>query len=89
MLALLPILKSVGPKILAFIILLAIVFFSITWIREDTRTDFLKDQKIEQIEKEVDIRKRVDAVLEENRKTNPDRDGAIALERLRKQYGTD
>lgn len=86
MFMLLGLLKSAVPKVIAFILLAAIVFFSVTYIKDSTRTDTLKDFKIEQIEKEIIIRKKVNDFLEENRESNPNRDGAIALDRLRERY---
>lgn len=86
MFMLLGLLRTVAPKLLAFVFLAAVVFFSITWIKEDTRDDTLKDFKIEQIERETDIRKKVNEYLEENRESNPDGSGAIALDRLRNRY---
>lgn len=89
MLVILSFLKNVGPKFVALVALALVVYLSVTWIKEDTKTDFLKDQKIEQIQTEIDIRKRVNKILEQNREANPDRDGSIALDRLRQRYDND
>ena len=86
MLGLLALLRTVAPKLIAFVFLAAVVFFSITYIKDSTRNDTLKDFKIEQLEKETDIRKKVNEYLEENREANPNGDGSIALDRLRKRY---
>ena len=49
----------------------------------------MREQRIESLEKEINIRRKVDDILQESRESNPNRDGNIALERLRKDYSND
>ena len=49
--------------------------------------DVVREQKIE-FKEELDIRRKVDEILQESREA-PNRDGSIALERLRKDYPND
>ena len=49
----------------------------------------IREQRIESLEKEINIRRKVDDILQESRESNPNRDGNIALERLRKDYPND
>lgn len=51
--------------------------------------DVVREQRIESLEKELNIRRKVDDILQESRESNPNRDGNIALERLRKDYPND
>ena len=83
---LLTLLKNLGPKLLGFAVLALVVFLSITWVNHKIVENTVQEQKIESLEKELDIRRKVDEILQENRESNPNRDGNIALDRLRKQY---
>ena len=86
---LLTLLKNLGPKLLGFAVLALVVFLSITWVNHKIVENTIQEQKIESLEKELDIRRKVDDILQESRESNPDRDGSIALERLRKDYPSD
>ena len=83
---LLTLLKNFGPKLLGFAVLVLVVFLSITWVNHKIVENAVQEQKIESLEKELGIRRKVDEILQENREDNPNRDGNIALNRLRKQY---
>lgn len=83
---LLTLLKNFGPKLLGFAVLVLVVFLSITWVSHKIVENTVQEQKIESLEKEINIRRKVDDILQKNRESNPDRDGNIALDRLRKQY---
>ena len=83
---LLTLLKNLGPKLLGFAVLALVVFLSITWVNHKIVENTIQEQKIESLEKELDIRRKVDDILQENRESNPNRDGNIALDRLRQQY---
>ena len=83
---LLTLLKNFGPKLLGFAVLVLVVFLSITWVSHKIVENTVQEQKIESLEKELDIRRKVDDILQESRESNPDRDGSIALERLQQQY---
>lgn len=79
-------LSGIGGKIALVILVLAMGWGILTYIENKAATQYMREYKIESIEKEIEIRKKVDEILEENRTSNPDRDGAIALERLRQRY---
>lgn len=79
-------LSGIGGKIALVILVLAMGWGVLTYIENKATTQYMREQKIESIEKEIEIRKKVDEILEENRASNPNRDGAIALERLRQRY---
>ena len=83
---LLTLLKNLGPKLLGFAVLALVVFLSITWVSHKIVENTVQEQKIESLEKEIGIRRKVDDILQKNRESNPDRDGNIAIDRLRKQY---
>lgn len=83
---LLTLLKNFGPKLLGFAVLVLVVFLSITWVNHKIVENTVQEQKIESLEKELDIRRKVDDILQESRESNPNRDGSIALDRLRDQY---
>ena len=85
----LTLLKNFGPKLLGFAVLALVVFLSITWVNHKIVENTIQEQKIESLEKELDIRRKVDGILQESREANPNRDGNIALERLRKDYPND
>ena len=86
---LLTLLKNLGPKLLGFAVLALVVFLSITWVNHKIVENTIQEQKIESLEKELNIRRKVDDILQESREANPNRDGSIALERLRKDYPND
>ena len=86
---LLTLLKNLGPKLLGFAVLALVVFLSITWVNHKIVENTVQEQKIESLEKELNIRRKVDDILQESRESNPNRDGSIALERLRKDYPND
>lgn len=86
MIFLLGLLKSVGPKLLGLAIIALVVFLSLSWMQNKIVTNAVQEQKIEQIQKEIEIRDKVDAILQKNHEANPSRDGAIALDRLRQRY---
>ena len=83
---LLTLLKNFGPKLLGFAVLVLVVFLSITWVSHKIVENTVQEQKIESLEKEINIRRKVDDILQESRESNPDRDGSIALDRLHQQY---
>ena len=83
---LLTLLKNFGPKLLGFAVLVLVVFLSITWVSHKIVENTVQEQKIESLEKEINIRRKVDDILQESRESNPDRDGSIALDRLQQQY---
>ena len=83
---LLTLLKNFGPKLLGFAVLVLVVFLSITWVNHKIVENAVQEQKIESLEKELGIRRKVDEILQENREDNPNRDGSVALSRLRQQY---
>lgn len=83
---LLTLLKNFGPKLLGFAVLALVVFLSITWVNHKIVENTVQEQKIESLEKELDIRRKVDDILQESRESNPNRDGNIALDRLWEQY---
>lgn len=86
---LLTLLKNFGPKLLGFAVLALVVFLSITWVNHKIVENTAQEQKIESLEKELGVRRKVDDILQKSREDNPNRDGNIALERLRKDYPND
>lgn len=82
----LSLLKAVGSKVALFAAVVLVVFLSVNYIQRQAETNTLKEQKIEQIEKEINIRNKVDEILQKNYDENPTRDGNIALRRLRERY---
>ena len=79
-------LSGIGGKIALVLLVLAMGWGVLTYIENKAANKYMREYKIESIEKEIEIRKKVDEILEENRASNPNRDGAIALERLRQRY---
>ena len=79
-------LKSFWVKILV-VALIALLGIS-GYIRYNNMVErnVMREQRIESLEKEINIRRKVDDILQESRESNPDRDGSIALDRLRQQY---
>ena len=82
-------LSGIGGKIALVVFLLAAGYGVLTYIENKAAREYMREYKIESIEKEIEIRKKVDEILEENRASNPNRDGNIALERLRQRYGSE
>ena len=82
-------LKSLWAKILVVALIALIGIFGYTRYNDMIEKDVVREQKIESLEKELDIRRKVDDILQESREANPNRDGNIALERLRKDYPND
>lgn len=79
-------LKSLWAKILVVALIALIGIFGYIRYNDMIEQDVVREQKIESLEKELDIRRKVDDILQENRESNPNRDGNIALDRLRQQY---
>ena len=86
MMFLLTLLKNFGPKLLGFAVLALVVFLSIAWVNHKIVENAVQEQKIEQLQKEDQIRNKVDEALQRNYESNPNRDGNIALDKLRKKY---
>ena len=82
-------LKSLWAKILVVALIALIGIFGYIRYNDMVEQDVVREQKIESLEKELDIRRKVDGILQESREANPNRDGSIALERLRKDYPND
>ena len=78
--------KSLLAKILVFALVAFVGIFGYVRYNDMIEQDVVREQKIESLEKELDIRRKVDEILQESREANPNRDGSIALDRLRKQY---
>ena len=82
-------LKNLWAKILVVaLVALAGIFVYIRY-NDMVEHNVIREQKIESLEKEINIRRKVDDILQESRESNPNRDGNIALERLRKDYPSD
>ena len=79
-------LKSLWAKILVVALIALIGIFGYIRYNDMIEHDVIREQRIESLEKELNIRRKVDEILQENREDNPNRDGSIALDRLRKQY---
>ena len=82
-------LKSLWAKILVVALIALLGIFGYTRYNDMVEHNVMREQKIESLEKELDIRRKVDDILQESRESNPNRDGNIALERLRKDYPSD
>ena len=80
------ILKNLWAKILVVALIALVGIFGYIRYNDMIEQDVVREQKIESLEKELDIRRKVDDILQENRESNPNRDGDIALDRLREQY---
>ena len=79
-------LKNLWAKILIVALIALVGIFGYIRYNDMIEQDVVREQKIESLEKELDIRRKVDDILQENRESNPNRDGDIALDRLREQY---
>ena len=83
------ILKNLWAKVLVVALIALVSIFGYIRYNDMVEQDVIRGQKIESLEKELDIRRKVDDILQESREANPNRDGNIALERLRKDYPND
>ena len=79
-------LKSLWAKILVVALIALLGIFGYTRYNDMVEHNVMREQRIESLEKEINIRRKVDDILQESRESNPNRDGNIALDRLRKQY---
>ena len=79
-------LKSLWTKILVVALIALFGIFGYIRYNDMVEHDVVREQKIESLEKELDIRGKVDDILQESRESNPNRDGSIALDRLQQQY---
>ena len=82
-------LKSFWAKILVVVLIALLGIFGYIRYNDMVEHDVMREQRIESLEKEINIRRKVDDILQESRESNPNRDGNIALERLRKDYPSD
>ena len=80
------ILKNLWAKILVVALIALVGIFGYIRYNDMVEHNLMREQKIESLEKEINIRRKVDDILQESRESNPDRDGSIALDRLRDQY---
>ena len=83
------ILKNLWAKVLVVALVALVGIFGYTRYNNMVEHDVMREQRIESLEKEINIRRKVDDILQESRESNPNRDGNIALERLRKDYPND
>ena len=79
-------LKSFWAKILVVALIALVGIFGYTRYNNMVEHDVMREQRIESLEKEINIRRKVDDILQESRESNPNRNGSIALDRLRSQY---
>ena len=79
-------LKSFWAKILVVVLIALLGIFGYIRYNDMVEHDVMREQKIESLEKEINIRRKVDDILQESRESNPNRDGSIALDRLQQQY---
>ena len=79
-------LKSFWAKILVVALIALAGIFGYIRYNDMIEHNVIREQRIESLEKEINIRRKVDDILQESRESNPNRDGNIALDRLRKQY---
>ena len=82
-------LKSLWVKILVVALVALAGIFGYIRYNDMVEHNVIREQRIESLEKEINIRRKVDDILQESRESNPNRDGNIALERLRKDYPND
>ena len=82
-------LKNLWTKILVVALVALAGIFGYIRYNDMVEHNVIREQRIESLEKELDIRRKVDDILQESRESNPNRDGNIALERLRKDYPSD
>lgn len=79
-------LKSFWAKIIVVALVALAGIFGYIRYNDMIEHNVIREQRIESLEKEINIRRKVDDILQESRESNPDRDGSIALERLWDQY---
>ena len=79
-------LKNLWAKVLVVALIALVGIFGYIRYNDMVEHNVMREQKIESLEKELDIRRKVDGILQESRESNPDRDGSIALDSLRDQY---
>ena len=79
-------LKNLWAKILVVALVALAGIFGYIRYNDMVEHNVIREQRIESLEKEINIRRKVDDILQESRESNPDRDGSIALERLWDQY---
>ena len=79
-------LKSFWAKILVVALIALAGIFGYTRYNNMVEHNVIREQRIESLEKEINIRRKVDDILQESRESNPNRDGSVALNRLRQQY---
>ena len=79
-------LKNLWAKILVVALVALAGIFGYIRYNDMIEHNVIREQRIESLEKEINIRRKVDDILQESRESNPNRDGNIALDRLRKQY---
>ena len=79
-------LKNFWAKILVVALVALAGIFGYIRYNEMVEHNVIREQRIESLEKEINIRRKVDDILQESKESNPNRDGNIALDRLRKQY---
>ena len=82
-------LKNLWAKILVVALVTLAGIFGYIRYNDMVEHNVIREQRIESLEKEINIRRKVDDILQESRESNPNRDGNIALERLRKDYSND
>ena len=79
-------LKNLWAKILVVALVALAGIFGYIRYNDMVEHNVIREQRIESLEKEINIRRKVDDILQESRESNPNRDGNIALNRLREQY---
>ena len=82
-------LKSLWAKVFIVALIALAGIFGYVRYNDMVEHDVVREQKIQSLEKELSVRRKVDDILQESRESNPNRDGNIALERLRKDYSND
>ena len=79
-------LKNLWVKILVVALVALAGIFGYIRYNDMVEHNVIREQRIESLEKEINIRRKVDDILQESRESNPNRDGNIALDRLQQQY---
>ena len=79
-------LKNLWTKILVVALVALAGIFGYIRYNDMVEHNVIREQRIESLEKEINIRRKVDDILQESRESNPNRDGNIALDRLQQQY---
>ena len=79
-------LKNLWAKILVVALVALAGIFGYIRYNDMIEHNVIREQRIESLEKEINIRRKVDDILQESRESNPNRDGNIALDRLQQQY---